>query len=495
MKILSIIPDIGAGGLTGAVLNRMSLLSREGNDCSVVFYQFIPGLNSKVSGLRETGKLGGSVQVFNPYTYFDELHSSKLGYKVESLQFIHRHEVQNSKEIIESHLDETLTIRARIFKSTDARQITKIQFFTDSGSLWKEEIYYGREMPHVVRFHENGNVVREKYLSQNGYCYLSQEFDPKDGNLSGLWVSGSGGRVKFHKSIWDWRRDFVKHVVCANSSENSLLCDGNNVPRQFLRMRSDRFKVYAVLHMNHVGLNGKLRKQYAGYFGRLSEFDGVVCLTEAQAEDLREEFGLLNSLHVIPNRVASLVDDQTVVDDGVHDVTLISRLEAGKGVEDAVDAFRLVVDRLPRAQMSIYGSGTKRDEIRKSIIRNGLQGNVTLCGATKRPLLEMSQSKVFVFTSESEGFGMTIVEAMSCGTPVVAFDCKYGPASIIADGLTGFIVKDRNGSGFADRVIQLLENDILRSNFAHSSKQRFENQFSDGIILKKWKNVLGLKWN
>jgi glycosyltransferase involved in cell wall biosynthesis len=72
------------------------------------------------------------------------------------------------------------------------------------------------------------------------------------------------------------------------------------------------------------------------------------------------------------------------------------------------------------------------------------------------------ESSMLLLTSLYEPFGLVLPEAMSCGLPVVAFDCPYGPADIITDGVDGFLIKNRDVDAFADRVCQLIESEDLR---------------------------------
>ena len=77
---------------------------------------------------------------------------------------------------------------------------------------------------------------------------------------------------------------------------------------------------------------------------------------------------------------------------------------------------------------------------------------------------------------------------MSCGLPVVAFDCPYGPADIIHDGVDGFLVENRNINTFAERICQLIENETLRKkmgNSAITSVQRYRAE----MIMPKWKQL------
>ena len=95
---------------------------------------------------------------------------------------------------------------------------------------------------------------------------------------------------------------------------------------------------------------------------------------------------------------------------------------------------------------------------------------------------------MLLMTSKFEPFGLVMPEAMSCGLPVVAFDCPYGPAEIITDGVDGFLIKNRDMHAFADKVCQLIENPRLRAEMgqrAIASSQRF----SPEKIMPMWKQL------
>ena len=88
-------------------------------------------------------------------------------------------------------------------------------------------------------------------------------------------------------------------------------------------------------------------------------------------------------------------------------------------------------------------------------------------------------------TSLYEPFGLVLPEAMSCGLPVIAFDCPYGPSDIITDGVDGFLIKNRDIEMFADKVCQLIENEELRRRMGKNgiiSSQRYRAD----VIMPKW---------
>ena len=80
-------------------------------------------------------------------------------------------------------------------------------------------------------------------------------------------------------------------------------------------------------------------------------------------------------------------------------------------------------------------------------------------------------------------------EAMSCGLPVVAFDCPYGPANIITDGLDGFLVPNRDKKLFAEKVCSLIESPDLRVRMGEAAIQSSQ-RYSCEIVMPIWKDLL-----
>ena len=70
---------------------------------------------------------------------------------------------------------------------------------------------------------------------------------------------------------------------------------------------------------------------------------------------------------------------------------------------------------------------------------------------TNNPLLEFNNSRASLLTSNYEGFGLTIMESIDAGCPVVSYDVKYGPREIIEEGKTGYLVEPNNIEDFAEK--------------------------------------------
>ena len=208
--------------------------------------------------------------------------------------------------------------------------------------------------------------------------------------------------------------------------------------------------------------------------------DVVVSLTESDARDWGR---IINNVCVIPN-VVNLNPLDYYSSHEAKSVIFVGRLSKQKDVMILLKIWDVVSNRHPDWILNIYGEGDEEEHV-KAIISQ-MDGRVLLHKPTIDIFEKYVNSSLLLLTSLYEPFGLVIPEAMSCGLPVVAFDCPYGPADIITDGIDGFVVKKRDVSFFSERVCMLLENKKMRIQMgqaAIASSQRYR----PNIIMPKWK--------
>jgi glycosyltransferase involved in cell wall biosynthesis len=85
-------------------------------------------------------------------------------------------------------------------------------------------------------------------------------------------------------------------------------------------------------------------------------------------------------------------------------------------------------------------------------------------------------------SSDHEGFGNVLVEAMSLGVPVIATDCPYGPREILADGKYGLLVPPGDESALVDAILSLLRNPDARHQLAVEARKRAEDFSTERIV-------------
>ena len=91
------------------------------------------------------------------------------------------------------------------------------------------------------------------------------------------------------------------------------------------------------------------------------------------------------------------------------------------------------------------------------------------------------QSKIFAFTSSSEGFPNVIGEAMSTGLPVVAYDCVAGPSEMIIDSENGYLIPLFDDEKFSEKLQLLMNNESLRNKMGERAKASIQRFSKDKI--------------
>ncbi len=127
-----------------------------------------------------------------------------------------------------------------------------------------------------------------------------------------------------------------------------------------------------------------------------------------------------------------------------------------KGHHILIEALAALRDTLPAAHLVLVGDGPERDRLQALVLRLGLQGQVTFAGAVKNVDLYRwySAADLFLLASSREGWANVLLEAMACGTPVVATDI-WGTPEVVADASVGRLVDRREGAAFAEAILDL----------------------------------------
>ena len=209
----------------------------------------------------------------------------------------------------------------------------------------------------------------------------------------------------------------------------------------------------------------------------------VVALTDGDAKDWR---GINPHVQVIPNMVHLNPTGRCCNYDS-KSVIFVGRFSAQKDISSLLKIWQLVLRRHPDWQLQIYGGYGEEQERLLPIIEE-MGANIIVHEPTQHIFEGYLESSIFLLTSRFEPFGLVIPEAMSCGLPVVAFDCPYGPGDIISDGKDGFLIKDYNITEFAEKVCLLIENPELRRTMGQAgilSSQRYDAS----LIMPRWKDL------
>ena len=209
------------------------------------------------------------------------------------------------------------------------------------------------------------------------------------------------------------------------------------------------------------------------YYNRLvKKVQMVVALTEGDALEWRK---VTNHVSVIPN-VVHLNETGHYSDCCSKSVIFVGRYSYQKDIRTLLKIWEQVHQRHPDWSLHVFGGyGDEQETLPSLIQRMGM--NIVMHEPTSTIFEEYLRSSMLLMTSRYEPFGLVLPEAMSCGLPVVAFNCPYGPADIISDGEDGFLIKNRDIYDYVEKVCLLMENEDMRIKMGQAgvlSSQRFK---------------------
>ncbi|BAL89764.1 putative glycosyltransferase [Actinoplanes missouriensis 431] len=246
-------------------------------------------------------------------------------------------------------------------------------------------------------------------------------------------------------------------------------------PQRLIRIGQD--------HMNFDSYKPPLQTAMVRAYPRL---DAVTVLTRADLGSYREAMGDRARLVRIPNGIPA----RSGVPDGQRApiVAAAGRLSRQKGFDLLVEAFAQVHAEHPDWQLHLFGEGKWRPKLTAMIAERGLEGTVRLRGLSRTLDAEFARASIFALSSRKEGLPMVLLEAMSTGLPVVAFDCPTGPADVVDDGVNGLLVPAEDVPGMAAGLSRLIENGDERTAMGKDARVTAAG-YEMPVIVAQWEKL------
>lgn len=163
----------------------------------------------------------------------------------------------------------------------------------------------------------------------------------------------------------------------------------------------------------------------------------------------------------------------------------VARLAGQKNFPLLLLAFAEVRKSLD-VRLLIVGEGPERQQLEDLAVQLEIHEHVSLPGFSNNPWSSMAKSDVFVLPSEEEPFGLVLVEAMACGTPIVATDALGGgPRHILENGKHGFLVPQNDVAALSEAILKVLTSPDLHHHLSIAGKQRCQ-AFRPAIVAQDW---------
>jgi glycosyltransferase involved in cell wall biosynthesis len=216
--------------------------------------------------------------------------------------------------------------------------------------------------------------------------------------------------------------------------------------------------------------------------GILKNASAVIALTEHMKDAMQAIYS--RDIIVVPNGINLNENAEREAEGGNPGkrVLFVGRLHPVKGVQYLLGAMKMVHQELPEAKLILVGDGEEREHLENLTDSLGIRGCVEFAGRVPHDRVQdyMNRAEVFVLPSLSEGFPVTILEAMACGLPVVATRVG-GIPDIIEDGTNGYLVDARDQEQIAEALLRVLQDKMLQKIMSNNNRKSAEKYRWDTV--------------
>ena len=221
----------------------------------------------------------------------------------------------------------------------------------------------------------------------------------------------------------------------------------------------------------------------------LNRLSRIVTLTQGDADEWRKHIS--TPIEIIPNPLTHYPASITNSQRPYCRIIAAGRIENVKGFDKLIKAFAIIADKCPQWRVDIFGKGSKESCLQSLIAQYRLENRIAILPPTKDIYIEYQKSDFYVLSSQHEGLGMVLLEAMSCGIPCLSFDCDYGPREIIKNGVTGLLVENGNNVKLAEGILWMINHPYERIQMGEKARESVKRYQTDYIMLQ-WIELFNL---
>lgn len=269
------------------------------------------------------------------------------------------------------------------------------------------------------------------------------------------------------------------------------------IAKEMLREQGRPLPVVTTLHGTDITIVGQDHSYQAITRFSIERSDRITSVSQWLKDETIRAFGCQNSrVDVIPNFVDPTVFDRARQDGGLRRelagdrrvLMHISNFRPVKRVRDVVRVFAKVREDIP-CVLVMVGDGPDRGAAEDEARVLGVAGDVRFLGKIDAVAPLLAAADVYVFPSESESFGLSALEALACGVPVVAARVG-GVPEVVRDGVTGALLPLGDIDGMANAVRRLLEPSRWRTASAAAARDARE-RFATADVVAMYETLYG----
>lgn len=211
--------------------------------------------------------------------------------------------------------------------------------------------------------------------------------------------------------------------------------------------------------------------------------DTLVVLSNKAKSEIKQ---LNRNTVVIPNSLSFDFSKQSALDSKT--ILMVGRLSDEKGYDRLVPIAKKLKIKHSDWRIKIFGKGRIRQELEDLYKKEGISEFITIHDPVKNIQDEYLKASIFIITSYTEAMPMVIIEAKTCGVPVVGYDCE-GTKELINHDVDGFVIRDGDTDEFFNKLHYLIINPQYRKQMGDIGKGASVN-YSTHNVSNIWRHLL-----
>lgn len=371
---------------------------------------------------------------------------------------------------------------------------------------------------HRVEMVSNGCLIRKDYytycrtyseyyapLDKKAHLYQRRFFNEDETVAYEEIIDNDVVMYQFPNRFFCSKEELIGYMVsCLNvTRQDTVILDRLKGTGQAILQNASPARVGVVIHADHFseGATDEQNVLWNGFyeyaFSQHKYMKFYVTSTDEQNQLLKKQFkqymGAKPRIVTIP--VGSLDElKKPKKKRRKHAMITASRLASEKHIDWLIEAIVVARESVPDVSLDIYGKGKEEAKLREQIEKLHCGDYVHLCGQQKLDEV-YKEYEAYLSGSTSEGFGLTLMEAVGSGLPIIGFDVRYGNPTFIDDGKNGYLIPVHDKMEQKERIQKLAECIIrlfTEANIEEFHKHSYEKakKYLTEEVKQKWAKLL-----
>ena len=401
--------------------------------------------------------------------------------------------------------------------STDRKLI---RYYFEKQELYINASLYGENQEYVqrVEYVVKGKLIRKDYYSytkvfsefyapgENGLQLCNRSFYNEDGSIAYEEIlSNEKSTFVFSNKICYGLEELLEFMLedLSLTKSDLILLDRATGIGQVVFENIGAAKLAVVIHAEHFNekntdeYNILWNNYYEYQFTNADKVNAFITSTERQKILLEEQFTQYTSLHpkIVAIPVGSL-EQLKFPEQSRKSFSMMtgSRLAVEKHIDWLIEGVALAQKRLPELTFDIYGEGGERRKLTELLTKLHAGEFIELKG--HKQLDDIYQNyELYLTASTSEGFGLTLMEAVGSGLPIIGFDVPYGNQTFVHSGDNGLLIERPKGDDRA-RIVQAFADSIYEyfTKFKKVDAQQYSYKIAENFkhekLVERWKDFI-----